>query len=64
MEIPETGNVYDLPRSARAIAIDDVAERLQESFTAVAYRGGVWGVQTPPRNSEGPTKIVPNSTRL
>ena len=24
---------------------------------AVAYRGGVWGVQTPTRNSEGPTKL-------
>ena len=27
---------------------------------AVAYRGGVWGVQPPPRNSEGP----PNRPRL
>ena len=26
-------------------------------YSTVAYRGGVWGVQTPPpRNSEGPTK--------
>jgi len=33
MEIPELGNVYDLPRSARAIASDDVVERFQESFT-------------------------------
>lgn len=33
MEIPEPGNVYDLPRSARAIASDDVVERLRESFT-------------------------------
>ena len=23
----------------------------------VAYRGGVWGVQTPPRNSEGPPNL-------
>ena len=28
----------------------------QVGSQAVAYRGGVCGVQTPPRNSEGPTK--------
>jgi hypothetical protein len=33
MEIPEPDNVCDLPRSARAIAGDDIVERLQESFT-------------------------------
>ena len=31
---------------------------------AVAYRGGVWGVQHPPPKFRRPSKIVPNSTRL
>jgi len=30
---------------------------------SVAYRGGVWGVQTPPQFRR-PSKIVPNSTRF
>ena len=30
----------------------------------VCYRGGVWGVQTPPPKFRRPSKIVPNSTRL
>jgi len=29
-----------------------------------AYRGGVWGVQTPPKYSEGPPKSCQTETRL
>ena len=40
--------------------------RCMDTWGAVAYRGGVWGVQTPtpPRKFRRPSKIVPNSTRL